>query len=61
MADSSIKETLARIEKGGAPKYHQKNAEQGKAFARERIAKLAGIADSNPVMPQLMRKFACVA
>ncbi|HEY8076789.1 MAG TPA: acyl-CoA carboxylase subunit beta [Labilithrix sp.] len=40
MADTKLEETLARIEKGGAPKYHQKNAEQGKLFARERIAKL---------------------
>src|SRR4051812_7320740 len=40
MPDSQLEETLARIAKGGAPKYHQKNAEQGKAFARERIAKL---------------------
>ena len=31
---------LARVEKGGAPKYHQKNAETGKLFARERIARL---------------------
>jgi methylmalonyl-CoA decarboxylase subunit alpha len=38
--DSELKERLARIEKGGAPKYHQKNAETGKLFARERIAKL---------------------
>jgi methylmalonyl-CoA decarboxylase subunit alpha len=30
----------ARIEKGGAERYHQKNAEQGKLFARERIALL---------------------
>ena len=35
-----LKETLARVEKGGAAKYHQKNAEQGKLFARERIARL---------------------
>jgi len=35
-----LEETRARIEKGGAPKYHQKNAETGKLFARERIAKL---------------------
>lgn len=38
--DSQLKETLARVEKGGASKYHQKNAEQGKLFARDRIAKL---------------------
>jgi acetyl-CoA carboxylase carboxyltransferase component len=38
--DSKLKETLERVAKGGAPKYHQKNAETGKLFARERIAKL---------------------
>ena len=38
--DAKLRATLARIEKGGAPKYHQKNAEQGKLFARDRIAKL---------------------
>ena len=39
-ADGNLKETLARIEKGGAPKYHQKNGEAGKLFARDRIGKL---------------------
>jgi acetyl-CoA carboxylase carboxyltransferase component len=29
-----------RIKKGGAEKYHQKNADEGKLFARARIAKL---------------------
>ncbi len=38
--EAKLKETLARVEKGGAPKYHAKNAEQGKLFARDRIAKL---------------------
>ena len=38
--DKKLSDTLARIEKGGGPKYHQKNAETGKLFARERIAKL---------------------
>ncbi len=38
--DEKLKETLARVEQGGAAKYHQKNAEQGKLFARERIARL---------------------
>jgi acetyl-CoA carboxylase carboxyltransferase component len=38
--DSQLKETLARVEKGGASKYHQKNTEQGKLFARDRIGKL---------------------
>ena len=35
--DDKVKAELARIEKGGAPKYHQKNAEAGKLFARERV------------------------
>src|SRR3982751_2690760 len=35
--DDKVKAELARIEKGGAPKYHQKNAESGKLFARERV------------------------
>ncbi|MCL2725588.1 MAG: acyl-CoA carboxylase subunit beta [Polyangiaceae bacterium] len=39
-AHAKLKEILARTEKGGAPKYHQKNAETGKLFARDRIAKL---------------------
>lgn len=38
--DQKLKETLARVEGGGAAKYHQKNAEHGKLFARERIARL---------------------
>ncbi len=38
--EKKLTETLARIEKGGAPKYHQKNAETKKLFARERIALL---------------------
>ncbi|MFL5310556.1 MAG: acyl-CoA carboxylase subunit beta [Myxococcales bacterium] len=36
-SDAKIKAELHRIEKGGAAKYHQKNAEQGKLFARERV------------------------
>src|SRR5437588_3772416 len=35
--DDKVKAELKRIEKGGAPKYHQKNAESGKLFARERV------------------------
>jgi acetyl-CoA carboxylase carboxyltransferase component len=35
--DEKIKTELQRIEKGGQPKYHQKNAEAGKLFARERV------------------------
>ncbi len=38
--DRKLKETLARVESGGADKYHQKGAKQGKLFARERIARL---------------------
>lgn len=38
--EQRIEETRSRIEKGGAPKYHQKNAEAGKLFARDRIARL---------------------
>ena len=38
--DQKLKDKLARIETGGAAKYHEKNAEQGKLFARERIARL---------------------
>jgi methylmalonyl-CoA decarboxylase subunit alpha len=35
-----VKDALARIEKGGAAKYHQKSAEHGKLFVRERIVRL---------------------
>src|SRR5260370_3988314 len=38
--DDKVKAELRRIEKGGAPKYHQKNAEAGKLFARERAGLL---------------------
>lgn len=38
--DAKLEDKLAQVEKGGAPKYHQKNAEQKKLFARDRIAKL---------------------
>jgi acetyl-CoA carboxylase carboxyltransferase component len=38
--ERKLAETLAHVERGGAPKYHQKNAEAGKLFARERIARL---------------------
>jgi acetyl-CoA carboxylase carboxyltransferase component len=40
MSDAKLKETLARVERGGAEKYHQKNAKEHKLFARERIARL---------------------
>jgi acetyl-CoA carboxylase carboxyltransferase component len=35
-----VEETLARVEQGGHPKYHSKNAESGKLFCRERINRL---------------------
>src|SRR5688572_9493169 len=35
--DEKLREKISQVEKGGAPKYHQKNAETGKLFARERI------------------------
>jgi acetyl-CoA carboxylase carboxyltransferase component len=35
--DEKLIARIREVEKGGAPKYHQKNAEQGKLFARERI------------------------
>src|ERR1700760_919055 len=35
--DDKVKAETARIEKGAAPKYHSKNAETGKLFARERV------------------------
>jgi acetyl-CoA carboxylase carboxyltransferase component len=38
--DKKLAQTLTRVAKGGTGKYHQKNAEQGKLFARERIARL---------------------
>jgi methylmalonyl-CoA decarboxylase subunit alpha len=38
--DQKVKETLARVGQGGAAKYHEKNAEQRKLFARDRIARL---------------------
>ena len=39
-SDDELKRKIADIQKGGAPKYHQKNSEQNKLFARERIARL---------------------
>jgi len=38
--DDDLKKRSAEIQKGGAPKYHQKNAEQKKLFARTRIERL---------------------
>jgi acetyl-CoA carboxylase carboxyltransferase component len=38
--DHKLKHLLDRVQKGGAPKYHEKNREQHKLFARERLALL---------------------
>src|SRR5882672_4411455 len=38
--DETLKAKIAQVEKGGAEKYHAKNKEVGKLFARERIAQL---------------------
>jgi acetyl-CoA carboxylase carboxyltransferase component len=38
--DARIEAELRRVARGGAEKYHRKNAEQGKLFVRERIALL---------------------
>lgn len=35
--ESELLEKIERIKKGGAPKYHEKNAEQGKIFVRDRL------------------------
>jgi len=40
MSDAKLRETLDRVERGGAEKYHQKAAREAKLFARERIARL---------------------
>ncbi len=40
MDDQKLKGLLERAQQGGAPKYHEKNAEQKKLFARDRIARL---------------------
>ena len=36
-ADDTLRERRTRIRAGGAPKYHAKNAETRKLFARERL------------------------
>ncbi len=38
--DEKLRNTIARVEQGGALKYHAKNEAQGKLFARERLARL---------------------
>ncbi len=39
-SDATWRELSARIHQGGAPKYHAKNKETGKLFARDRIGRL---------------------
>jgi acetyl-CoA carboxylase carboxyltransferase component len=39
-SDRRLHQTLERIERGGAEKYHAKNREAGKLFARERLSLL---------------------
>ena len=38
--DDKFEETLSRVLRGGEAKYHEKNAQHGKLFARERISLL---------------------
>jgi methylmalonyl-CoA decarboxylase subunit alpha len=40
MQDSDLKNLLAQARAGGSEKYHEKNAAEGKLFARERLARL---------------------
>jgi acetyl-CoA carboxylase carboxyltransferase component len=40
MDERRLLQLRARIQQGGAEKYHARNAQQGKLFARERIARL---------------------
>ena len=40
MQDSDLETLLGRAHAGGSQKYHEKNAAEGKLFARERVARL---------------------
>jgi len=40
MKEEKLRDLSAQSLQGGAPKYHEKNAEQGKLFARDRVARL---------------------
>ncbi len=40
MQDSDVKKLLAQARSGGSEKYHEKNAAEGKLFARERLTRL---------------------
>ena len=42
--DDELKARLTEIERGGVQRYHDKNAAEGKLFARERIARLTDAA-----------------
>ena len=41
--DKKVSEILSRVEKGGSEKYHRKNSETGKLFARDRIDRLVDV------------------
>ena len=43
MKDDQLDQAIERAQKGGAHKYHEKNAAQGKLFARERIKLLLDV------------------
>ena len=40
MQDSELETLMAQVRAGGSEKYHEKNAAEGKLFARERLARL---------------------
>ena len=40
MMEKSYREYKEEIAAGGAPKYHEKNAAQGKLFVRDRLKRL---------------------
>jgi methylmalonyl-CoA decarboxylase subunit alpha len=40
MKDSELRQLTTRVQAGGSQKYHEKNAAEGKLFARERLARL---------------------
>ncbi|MEA2461335.1 MAG: methylmalonyl-CoA decarboxylase subunit alpha, partial [Actinomycetota bacterium] len=43
--EADLSQVMERVRSGGAPKYHQKLAEQGKLFVRERLELLLDSAD----------------
>src|SRR5687767_1963885 len=44
--NQELAEVAGRVKQGGAPKYHEKLAQQGKLFVRDRLALLLDSADS---------------